>query len=152
MGKQSRKRRVAAAATALDQLPPDRPVRALRQRLTMDSTAYWGAWGGVAMGGALLGLGLLSLFRGSSLPLPLTIALTVAGGLQGLLSFFTLQRRRAAWSFALSLSGTAALAFLFTAPKIRDTMHVSIAVALIPCAVGTLLTLLLAMSPLDSSS
>lgn len=152
MGKQSRKRRTAAAATALEQLPPDRPVRALRRRLTMDSPAYWGAWGGVAMGGALLGLGLLALIKGSELPVPLIVALTVAGGAQCLLSFFTLQRRRAAWAFALSLSGTAALAFLFTAPKIRDTMHVSITVALIPCVVGAVLTLLLAMSPLDSTS
>jgi hypothetical protein len=118
-------------------------------RLATRSPAFSGAIGGLGFGLALLVLGIYVGFRPHPLPLPLVLALSVAGLALVPLSWLTLARSRAAWAFAVSLSGTSALVFLFTAPKIRDAMSVPIGIALVPCVVGAVVVTLLAMGADD---
>ena len=107
-----------------------------------------GTWGAVL--GHLLGLGLVVIgargFLGDSLPLPLTIGLVLGGGTMAALCVFAARRVRAAWAFALSMCGTAGLVFLFSAPKIRDALDVSLPLALLPCVAGAAAAILLAMA------
>ncbi len=119
-------------ARAKDRLPPSSP----------------GTWG-AALGG-LLGLGLAWIgvdgMLDGSLPLPLTIGLMASGLMLAALCGLTFYRVRAAWSFALSMCGTAGMVFLFSAPKIRDALEVSLTVALLPCVAGAAAAILLAMA------
>jgi hypothetical protein len=119
------------------------------KRLATRSPAFAGAVGGLGFGLALFVLGLYVAFRPHPLPLPLVVALTAAGATLAPLCWLTLARSRAAWAFAVSLSGTSALVFLFTAPKIRDAMSVPIGIALVPSLVGAIVITLLAMGADD---
>ena len=119
-----------------------------KERLPASSPGAWGA----ALGG-LLGLGLAWIgidgMLDGSLPLPLTIGLLVSGPLLAALCGMTIYRVRAAWSFALAMCGTAGLVFLFSAPKIRDALEVSLTIALLPCVAGATAAVLLAMAAAD---
>lgn len=122
-----------------------------RPPLAPSSIGWWGAALGIALGLGLLGLGLLGLgasagFREQPLPLPLVIALCVAGAIQAALSWYTIRRVRVAWAFATAIGGTAAVVFLFSAPKIRDALEVSLGMALLPAAIGAAVATLLALA------
>jgi hypothetical protein len=98
------------------------------------------------LGLLLVGFGIRQMLVGHT-PNALNISLVIMGVVELATSHYALRRVRAAWSFALSLNGTAAIALLFSGPRIRDTAEVSILVALIPCVVFGLLVLLHALSP-----
>jgi predicted PurR-regulated permease PerM len=100
----------------------------------------------MALGIGLFGLGVSSVLQARPLPMPLTIALFIAGALETALCWFAMKGVRAAWAFALSISGTAGLVFLFSAPKIRDALEVSLGVALLPCLAGAAAAIMLAMA------
>lgn len=121
------------------------------KRLPASSPGAWGAALGELLGLGLTGIGVNGMMR-ASLPLPLTIGLITGGLLLAGLCGLTFFRVRAAWSFALSMCGTAGLVFLFSAPKIRDALEVSLAVALLPCVAGALAAILLAMAAPDIKS
>ena len=105
-------------------------------RLSPGSPSHIGS-----IAGLLAGLGLIAggiyfmLAASSSTSITLNISLIVMGIAEFATSFYTLKRLRVAWSFALSINGTAFIVFLFTAPRIRDTAEVSIGLALIPCLI-----------------
>lgn len=82
------------------------------------------------LGLVLFGYGLYSFTL--DVPLPYSTALVLAGFLAPLLSWYSSQRSRVAWSFLLSLDGTAALVFLFGASRIRDAFDVHLSVGLVP--------------------
>jgi hypothetical protein len=117
-----------------------------RPPLAPSSIGWWGAALGIALGLGLLGLGASAGFREQPLPLPLVIALCVAGAIQAALSWYTIRRVRAAWAFATAIGGTAAVVFLFSAPKIRDALDVSLGMALLPAAIGAAVATLLALA------
>ena len=116
----------------------------MRTTLSIASTGWWGALVGIGLGLALFALGLATALRADPMPLPLTIALCVAGALEASLCWLTMRRVRVAWAFATAIGGTAAVVFLFSAPKIRDALEVSLAVALVPAAIGAIVATLLA--------
>jgi integral membrane sensor domain MASE1 len=129
--------------------PPARQVAARRPRLQLGSSGGMGALLAIALGLGLLALAAATALRDEPLPMPLTVALVVAGALQAAFGWFTLNRRRGAWAFATSLSGTAAVAFLFSAPKIRDALQVDLGVALVPALVGAAACIMLALAAAD---
>ena len=67
----------------------------------------------------------------SHIQITLTVALVIAGGLLIALSYFSLMRSRAAWSFTISLSVVLAIMTLFGAPKIRTLVGIHMGVALV---------------------
>lgn len=122
-----------------------------RQRLPASSPGTWGAVLGDLLGLGLAGIGIDGMLRGS-LPLPLTLGLLVGGLLLAALCGLTFYRVRAAWAFALSICGTSGLVFLFSAPKIRDALDVSLGIALLPCVAGAAAAILLAMASAEIKS
>lgn len=132
--------------------PVETPARHVAARLPPLGVTTTGGIG--AMVAMLLGVGLFLLgwntaLREHPLPMPLTVALLLAGSLQATLGWFALRRVRAAWAFATSLSGTTAIAFLFSAPKIRDALGVELGVALLPALVGAAACIMLALAEPD---
>jgi len=101
---------------------------------------------GMLAGVALFGYGLWGLFQLDGPPRPLATALIAAGAVEWLCCLLAVRRNRAAWSFALSLNGVAAVVFLFGAPKVRDGFSTSLGVALIPAIVFIAVTVLFAGS------
>jgi hypothetical protein len=98
--------------------------------------------------GAVVGVGMVvlgaNMLGAGDLPLPLSIAVVACGGLELGLGYLALRRRRAGWSFFLSLNGTLAVATFFGAPKIRDVAEISLGLAIAPCAVFATMLLLAA--------
>ena len=129
--------------------PPARHVAARLSPLGMTTVGGMGALVAMALGVGLFALGAVTAPGDHPLPGPLMIALLLAGGLEFALGWFTLRRVRAAWAFATSLAGTASVAFLFSAPKIRDALEVELGVALLPCLVGAAACIMLAMAAPD---
>ncbi len=146
MGKRSQKRRAAAVETpprteTRRRAAPEAPKA--REPLPAGSTGAFGAYLGMAFGLTLLILGVMGAIGTVDLPLPLILALCFAGPLQGALCWKALHRSRVAWSFAVALSGTAALVCLFSAPKIRDALGLSIGMAILPAVVALVVCWLL---------
>jgi hypothetical protein len=129
--------------------PPVRQVAARRPALGVTTTGGIGALVAMALGAGLLALGAAGALKDDPLPAPLTVALCLAGSLQAVLAFYALRRVRIAWAFATSLSGTAAVAFLFSAPKIRDALAIELGVALLPSLVGAAACIMLALAAPD---
>ena len=132
--------------------PVEAPARHIAARLPplgITTVGGIGALVAMALGVGLIALGALTAPGKHPLPTPLMIALLLAGSLEAALGFFTLRRVRAAWAFATSLAGTAAVAFLFSAPKIRDALEIELGVALLPCLVGAAACIMLAMAAPD---
>jgi hypothetical protein len=102
---------------------------------------------GMVAGVAGFGYGLLAMFGGS--PLPMAVALVLAGFVELVVSFFAVRRSRVAWSFALSLNGTAALVFLLGAPRVRDGFEVGWPLALGPAVLLIVVTAGFALSAAD---
>lgn len=67
----------------------------------------------------------------SEIQITLTVALIISGALLPLLSWLSINRSRAAWSFLISLSIVFGIMTLFGAPKIRTLIGVHMAVALV---------------------
>jgi hypothetical protein len=154
MSKKNRKRRAAAAVE-----PPAREgagrvavAAPARQPLAPGSPGAVGAYIGMLVGVGFVVLAVVGAVRADRLPVPLILAMLAAGAAEVLLCWRTLRRSRVAWSFAVALSGTIALACLFGAPKIRDAMEVGIAIAAIPTLLATLATVLMAMVAEEISS
>lgn len=123
-------------------------VTSSRQRLPSGSPARWAGYLGLVCGTGLVGFGLVSIFFASPPPRPLSVALMIAGAVQLAVCMLSLQRVRAAWSFALSLNGVAFVVFLLGAPKLRDIAG-GVAIALVPAAVFGTVALLFALSAQD---
>jgi integral membrane sensor domain MASE1 len=123
-----------------------------RSPLQPGSTGWLGASIGIALGLGLFALGASSMFREVPLPPPLVIALCVVGALEAVVSWYTIRRVRVAWAFATAIGSTAAVVFLFSAPKIRDGLEVSLTVALMPALVGAVAATLLALASDEVSS
>jgi len=79
-------------------------------------------------------LGVFALVSTTPIPIPLALALLVLGSTQFATAWGTLRGSRVAWAFGCSLSGTAAVASLFAAAKLRDTFGIPLGGALAPCA------------------
>ena len=107
--------------------------------------ARYGCYLGLLAGLALAGYGLSILVSGTAQSLPFKLAFLAGGVLECVLCVHALRRSRVGWSFATALSGTAAVVFLFGAPKVRDGLEVSIALGFIPCLVFSVITVLLAL-------
>ncbi|HYU14717.1 MAG TPA: hypothetical protein VEL05_01545 [Candidatus Acidoferrum sp.] len=157
MGKKSRNRRVAAAVEqprgGANRAAGGHAPHAHRpEPLAASSSGAIAVYIGVPFGLALLILGLAGGLRADPLPSPLVIALCLAGALEAVLCWRTLYRSRVAWSFAVALSGTLTMAFLFGSPKVRDTIAVPIGVAVVPALVALLVTCLLAAAASEISS
>ena len=131
---------------------PARPSAEPRKPLEPGSPGWMGAAIGIALGLGLLALSASSLFREVPLPTPLVVALCVIGTLEAILGLYTIKRVRIAWAFSTAIGATAAVVFLFSAPKIRDGLEVSLGVALLPALVGALAATLLALAASDVSS
>lgn len=131
----SRRRRALAAAP--------------RKPLARGSIGAIGAYVGIGFGVALVVLGILGAVRADTLPIPLLVALYLAGSLQAALCAMVLRRSRVAWSFAVALSGTSTLVCLFSAPKVRDALGLSIGVAILPSLVSLVVTWLLLSAAAD---
>lgn len=103
------------------------------------------------LAGIVVGLGMLGfsvyLFLFASTPAPLNLALGIVGLVNAATSLFTLQAVRVAWAFALSINGTAAVVFLFSAPRLRDAAGIPIIAALIPCLIFAAIVLMHALEP-----
>ncbi len=128
---------------------PARQVAARLPPLGLTTAGGMGAVTAILLGIALLLLGVGGLVREHPLPMPLVVALFLFGGLLAVLGWLSLRRIRTAWAFATSLCGTAALAFLFSAPKIRDALEVEIGIALLPSLVGAAACIMLALAAPD---
>ena len=151
MGKQSRKRRTAAVEPPAVESQAG-AVGSARRPLASGSPGAIGAYLGIAIGIGFLILAVIGSVRSDPLPPALVIGMLVAGGFEAALCWRTIQRSRVAWSFAVALSGTVALATLFGAPKIRDAMAVPIFVAVLPALLAVTATVLLAMAEEELSS
>jgi len=155
MAKKSKKRRTGAAAVEppraeAKQAAPRTEER--RKPLAPTSAGAMGAYLGMAFGFSLLGLGIIGGLRAERLPIPLIIALCMAGPLLVWLCWQVLRRSRVAWSFAVALSGTASLVCLFSSPKIRDALALPIALAVLPAVIAGVVAWLLASASADVSS
>lgn len=128
---------------------PARQVVARLPPLGATTAGGLGAMCAIALGAGLVALGVAGALRGDPLPAPLTVSLCLFGALEAGLGWFTLRRRRAAWAFATSIAGTAAVAFLFSSPKIRDALDLELGVALVPSVFGAITCILLAMASPD---
>jgi hypothetical protein len=128
---------------------PPHKVAARLPPLGLTTTGGMGAVVAMALGAGLFALGGYSGLKTDPLPMPLTVALCLFGALLAALGWFALKRVRAAWAFATSLSGTTALAFLFSAPKIRDALGVELGVALLPSMIGAAACIMLALAAPD---
>lgn len=154
MAKKSKKRRTGAAAVE----PPRAEARQAprteerRKPLAPTSAGAMGAYLGMAFGFSLLGLGIIGGLRAERLPIPLIIALCLAGPLEVWLCWQVLRRSRVAWSFAVALSGTASLVCLFSSPKIRDALALPIGLAVLPAVIAGVVAWLLASASADVSS
>ena len=132
--------------------PVETPTRAVTARLPplgVTTAGGLGAMTAMALGVALTLLGAAAALKDDPLPMPLVVALLLFGSLQAALGWLAFRRVRAAWAFATSLAGTTALAFLFSAPKIRDALDVELGVALLPSLVGAAACIMLAMAAPD---
>ncbi len=116
--------------------------------LSPTSPVFWGSIGGLAVSVVLLASGLY-FASGGNTPMPLNVALLVLALVEGTTAYFTLQAKRVAWAFSLSVNGTCSVVLLFSAPRIRDASDVSIVVALVPCLLFGLLVLLQSLRPED---
>lgn len=67
----------------------------------------------------------------AGIQITLTVSLAVAGALLPLLSWLSMRRSRAAWSFLISMSVVLGIMTLFGAPKVRTLLEINIGVALI---------------------
>jgi hypothetical protein len=117
--------------------------------LGLTTTGGVGAVVAIALGLGLFALGAYSGLKPQPLPMPLTVALCLFGGLLAVLAWFALRRVRIAWAFATSLSGTTGVAFLFSAPKIRDALGLELGVALLPSMIGAAACIMLALAAPD---
>lgn len=132
--------------------PVETPARRVAARLTplgITTAGGMGALTAIGLGLGLLALGLYTLLGEDPLPMPLTVALLLGGGVETTLGWFALRRVRAAWAFATSLAGTAAVAFLFSAPKIRDALEIELGIALLPSLFGAAACIMLALAAPD---
>jgi hypothetical protein len=148
MGKRSQKRKVAAVETPREETRTEARRRAAavpqsREPLPSASAGAFGAYLGMGFGLTLLAMAALAVVGKVDLPTPLVLALFMGGPLQGVLCWKALHRSRVAWSFAVALSGTAALVCLFSAPKIRDALGLSIGMAILPAVVALVVCWLL---------
>jgi hypothetical protein len=154
MGKKSRKRRSAAVAVdpPSGELKRAPAARRPREPLSRTSPGAIGAYLGILYGLGLLVLGATGGLRADPLPVPLVLALCLAGPLECVLCWLVLQRSRTSWSFAVALSGTTALVCLFGAPKVGDALGLSIGVAVLPSVAALTVAVLLAMAADDMAS
>ena len=136
MSKNSPSKAPAAAPGQTPTPAPDQPGN--------QSYAHIGAYLGIATAIAILAYTFNMFFTGSEDPMPFKLAGLVVGGLQLLLCVQSLQKKRAAWAFALSLNGTLAVVFLFGAPKVRDGLDLSLMLSMLPCISFAVITSLLA--------
>lgn len=132
--------------------PVETPARQVAARLPALGFTTAGGMGAVTA--MLLGVGLVLLGFGAAmrdhpLPMPLIVALFLFGGMLGAFGWLSLRRVRVAWAFATSLSGTAAIAFLFGAPKIRNALEVELGIALLPALVAAAACIMLALAAPD---
>lgn len=128
---------------------PKDKVAARLPPLGLTTAGGMGAIVAMALGAGLFILGVASAVKDDPLPVPLITALLLFGALQAVLGWFALRRVRGAWAFATSLAGTAAIAFLFSAPKIRDALEVELGIALLPSLVGAAACIMLALAAPD---
>jgi hypothetical protein len=128
---------------------PARQVAARLPPLGLTTAGGMGAITAMLLGAGLVLLGFGAAMRDHPLPMPLIIALFLFGGLLGTLGWLSLRRVRAAWAFATSLSGTAAIAFLFGAPKIRNALKMELGIALLPALVAAAACVMLALAAPD---
>ena len=105
-----------------------------------------GSWLCSGAGLGLFGLGLWGFFAAEPPSAALLVSLIVFGFMGVALGWFSLQRKRLAWSFALSLNGTLAVLFLFSGPRIRELIGSNLVVAEIPAMVFATITILLVLS------
>jgi intracellular septation protein A len=80
----------------------------------------------------------------SHIQITLTISLIITGAMLPLLSWLSINRSRAAWSFLISLSVVLGIMTLFGAPKIRTLIGIHMAVALVIPGLFALATVALA--------
>ncbi len=77
---------------------------------------------------------------------PFVAAMLLAGSVAALMAWYSLNKSRIAWSFALSLHGVGAVVFLFGAPKVRDGADLHMGIAMIPCLILSVTAILYALS------
>jgi len=128
---------------------PAHKVAARLPPLGLTTAGGMGAVVAMLLGVGLIVLGAYGALEEHPLPMPLTTALLLFGALLAVLGWFALRRVRLAWAFTTSLSGTAAVAFLFSAPKIRDALGMELGVALLPAMIGAAACIMLALAAPD---
>ncbi len=102
--------------------------------LSASSLAYIAASLGCVLGLATIILGAwLLVVKPPSISITLSVSVVVMGVIELGASYFTLQGKRVAWAFMMSINGTAAVVFLFSAPRIRDAADLSLSLAAVPC-------------------
>lgn len=112
-------------------------------RVSLSSPAGVAAIMGALIGAALMAIGVWTGVARLA-PLALGVVLVIAGVAEIAIAWFAGHRARLAWSFALSLNGTASVVFLFAIPKLGDTIGsrlLSAAVAAVFAAVTLLWSL-----------
>ena len=141
-----------ASAKGTRKHPVETPARQVAARLPALGLTTAGGMGAITamlLGVALVLLGVGAATRDHPLPMPLVIALFLFGSMLAALGWLSLRRVRVAWAFATSLSGTAAIAFLFGAPKIRNALEVELGIALLPALVAAAACIMLALAAPD---
>ena len=118
-------------------------------RLPGSSLARWAAYVAVLLGLVLIFRGVELLLPPREARMPYSITLVIIGALQMMLSYYVLKANRASWAFLTSLNGTLFVVALFGAPKIRDELQVDMALALLPCLLFGVVTLLAAFAAQD---
>jgi hypothetical protein len=115
--------------------------------LETGSAGWIGSIGAALLGVVLLGFGGYALFERGPTLRPLSIALILTGAAQIILGWRSIAvRSRGAWSFLMSINGTLFVVFLFGSPKLRDEFHTPLGVALIPCVLFAIVTVMLSLS------
>ena len=113
-------------------------------QLSSSSPAFFASILGILVGCFMMLFGGYLLIQGGN-PLPLGIGVLCVGAMECGASFYTLQRVRVAWAFAISINATAAIVFLFTSARLRDATELHLVVALIPALTFGLIVLLHAL-------
>jgi hypothetical protein len=118
-------------------------------KLETGSPGWLGAIAAAVLGVVLLGFGGYALIERNATLRPLSVALILVGAAQIALCVRAIFRSRPAWSFLMSINGTMFVVFLFGSPKLRDEFQTPLLVALIPCVLFAVTTVLLSLSARD---
>ena len=113
--------------------------------LSVNSLALYGCIAGFIVAFGLVVAGVFLFANGGGEPIAFRVGLIVTGLVEAWVCYLAIQGNRAGWSFALAISGTLTVAFLFGAPSVAEGLETSTVVGGSPSVLLLLTTIFLAV-------